>query len=280
MWWNHNLGNVRERHLGNMDGHLRRLMAGLKARPRRVGGRCGACQYFDICGGNTRVRAWQVSSDPWAEDPGCYLADGGLGIDMDGHRTCIRKEIPEDATGLFHRLVFPFLLIAFFPCSGPGGSGTRQLYTQHCASCHGTDRLGLMGPALLPENLARLKRAGSRGDPRQPASRADARVSRHSQAGRDPATGRLDHDPGHPRPKWGEGGSGPRVSCILRPARSRTSRSFRRSVNLFVVVEGGDHHVTILMATGWSRSSFSFPVCLASARTVTPDGRYVLLRLA
>ena len=34
-----------------------------------------------------------------------------------------------------------------------------RLYTEHCAACHGADRLGAMGPALLPENLARLRRA-------------------------------------------------------------------------------------------------------------------------
>ena len=31
------------------------------------------------------------------------------------------------------------------------------LYQQLCAECHGTDRLGGIGPALLPENFARLK---------------------------------------------------------------------------------------------------------------------------
>ncbi len=81
MWWNHNLGNVRERPFSEiwMDTSDT-IMAGLKAHPRKVGGRCGACQYFDICGGNTRVRAWQVSGDPWAEDPGCYLEDEEIGV--------------------------------------------------------------------------------------------------------------------------------------------------------------------------------------------------------
>jgi len=32
------------------------------------------------------------------------------------------------------------------------------LFQTHCASCHGADRLGRIGPALLPENLGRLKR--------------------------------------------------------------------------------------------------------------------------
>ena len=34
----------------------------------------------------------------------------------------------------------------------------EQLYQQHCASCHGNDRLGSIGPALLPENLKRLRK--------------------------------------------------------------------------------------------------------------------------
>ena len=33
-----------------------------------------------------------------------------------------------------------------------GDETTDQLYQTHCASCHGADRLGGMGPALLPEN--------------------------------------------------------------------------------------------------------------------------------
>ena len=39
------------------------------------------------------------------------------------------------------------------------GTSTGALYQQHCASCHGAQRLGGMGPALLPESLARLRKA-------------------------------------------------------------------------------------------------------------------------
>ena len=35
------------------------------------------------------------------------------------------------------------------------------LYAEHCAACHGADRLGGMGPALLPGNLERLKRTAA-----------------------------------------------------------------------------------------------------------------------
>ena len=76
MWWHHTLGNVRERPFGEIWSDVSDpLLAGLKARPRTVGGRCGSCAHFAICGGNTRVRAQQLTGDPWAEDPGCYLTD-------------------------------------------------------------------------------------------------------------------------------------------------------------------------------------------------------------
>ena len=81
MWWNYNLGNVLERPFSAIWADTTDpIMAGLKAQPRKVGGRCGECEHFDICGGNTRVRAWQVSGDPWAEDPACYLDDEEIGI--------------------------------------------------------------------------------------------------------------------------------------------------------------------------------------------------------
>jgi hypothetical protein len=55
-------------------------MAGLKAKPRQVSGRCAQCTQFDICGGNTRVRAQQLTGDAWSEDPGCYLQDEEIGV--------------------------------------------------------------------------------------------------------------------------------------------------------------------------------------------------------
>ena len=71
MWWHHDLGSVRERPFSAIWSDTSDpLMAGLKRQPRPVDGRCGACAHLAICGGNTRVRAEQVTGDPWAEDPG------------------------------------------------------------------------------------------------------------------------------------------------------------------------------------------------------------------
>jgi heme d1 biosynthesis radical SAM protein NirJ len=81
MWWHYTLGNVRERPFSQIWNDLSDpIMAGLKQRPRGISGRCGMCAFFNICGGNTRVRALRITGDPWAEDPGCYLSDSEIGL--------------------------------------------------------------------------------------------------------------------------------------------------------------------------------------------------------
>ncbi len=81
-WWNYTLGNVRERPFSDIwQDRSDPLMDGLKQSPRPLRGRCGVCRHRDICGGNTRIRAFQLTGDPWWEDPACYLDDEELGID-------------------------------------------------------------------------------------------------------------------------------------------------------------------------------------------------------
>jgi Fe-coproporphyrin III synthase len=86
-WWDYHLGNVRERPFSDIwPDTSDPLMAGFKQQPRPVKGRCGECNYLDICGGNTRVRAWSLTGDPWAEDPACYLDDEEIGASGDHER--------------------------------------------------------------------------------------------------------------------------------------------------------------------------------------------------
>ena len=49
-------------------------------------GRCGAGADQSVCGGNTRIRALQISGDPWQEDPACYLSNAEIGIGEDAER--------------------------------------------------------------------------------------------------------------------------------------------------------------------------------------------------
>jgi heme d1 biosynthesis radical SAM protein NirJ len=76
MWWHERLGNVRERAFSQIWADTSNpLMAGLKAFPRSLSGRCGGCRWLEICNGNSRVRAEKAGGDRWGEDPGCTLTD-------------------------------------------------------------------------------------------------------------------------------------------------------------------------------------------------------------
>ena len=68
-----------------MDEIEAAVLAGLKQHPRKLEGRCGACRYLDICNGSSRVRAEQVTGNPWAEDPACYLDDEEIGVSADDY---------------------------------------------------------------------------------------------------------------------------------------------------------------------------------------------------
>jgi len=91
MWWHHSLGNVRDRPFSAIWSDVSEpLMRGLKTRPRPVEGRCAGCAHLDICGGNTRVRAQQVTGNAWAEDPGCYLGDEEIGVAAGAERVALK----------------------------------------------------------------------------------------------------------------------------------------------------------------------------------------------
>ena len=80
MWWHVSLGNVKERPFSEIwADRSNPLLAGLRARPRAVTGRCGACAWLEVCNGSSRVRPFRAGGDVWAEDPGCYLSDAEIG---------------------------------------------------------------------------------------------------------------------------------------------------------------------------------------------------------
>jgi len=64
------LGDVREESLVEVyrDHPLLR-----RIRATEFAGRCGTCEFRDLCGGS-RARAFAASGDPLGDDPGCVLA--------------------------------------------------------------------------------------------------------------------------------------------------------------------------------------------------------------
>ena len=66
------LGDVRDRPLREIyrdDPLLRSIRAA------RFTGRCGGCEYADLCGGS-RARAYAATGDPLGEDPACPYRPG------------------------------------------------------------------------------------------------------------------------------------------------------------------------------------------------------------
>ncbi len=80
-WRHYTFGNVRQRPFSEIWTDTRDpLMAKLKEKKKYVQGRCAACRWLDLCGGNLRVRAEAVTGNIWAPDPACYLSDEEIGI--------------------------------------------------------------------------------------------------------------------------------------------------------------------------------------------------------
>jgi mono/diheme cytochrome c family protein/DNA-binding beta-propeller fold protein YncE len=150
----------------------------------------------------------------------------------------------------FARLRVAVLFCAAWAVSASAAApqGADALYQVHCASCHGPDRLGGQGPALLPQNLHRLR----------PKAAAET-IADGRPATQMPAFGQV-LDPGQIQslvdyvftepavaPEWGLAQI--RASRITHPAPDRLSDTplFKADIdNLFVVVELGDHHATLL----------------------------------
>ncbi|MGB8400059.1 cytochrome D1 domain-containing protein [Bradyrhizobium sp.] len=152
-----------------------------------------------------------------------------------------------------------------------------KLFADNCAACHGADRLGGQGPALLPENLGRLM------GPRAAAVIADGRTATQM-----PGFGaKLDKDeiaalaayistPLPQVPSWGSAEiAASRIIHASAPPLDRP-RFDADPLNLFVVVEAGDHHATILDGDRFEPlARFPTRFALHGGPKFTPDGRFV-----
>lgn len=155
------------------------------------------------------------------------------------------------------------------------------LYQQYCAVCHGPGRLGMTGPALLPESLVRLRKpqaiqAITTGRAAtQMAGFAD-RLSAEDIA----ALANYIYTPVSPAPTLSEADiKASRVVSFAPdslPAKPADIFKGVDMMNLFIVVETGDHHVTVLDGDKLE-PIFRFPsrYGLHGGPKFTPDGRYV-----
>jgi mono/diheme cytochrome c family protein/DNA-binding beta-propeller fold protein YncE len=152
------------------------------------------------------------------------------------------------------------------------------LYREHCAACHGAQRLGAMGPALLPESLERLRPAealkviGAGRAATQMAGFAD-RLDPAEIA----ALARWIYTPVTPAPVWAEADIRASRTAAADAAQWPAKPQWKADpLNLFVVVEGGDHHVSLVDGDRFEViHRFASRFALHGGPKFSPDGRYV-----
>jgi len=171
--------------------------------------------------------------------------------------------------------------LAALPWLAAGAAAAQDagaLYQQHCAACHGADRLGGTGPALLPENLQRLREAEAfkvvtqgRVATQMPA------FGEQLSAPKIDALVKLIYTPPAQPPVWGTAEIETSRTIVTRAEELPASPVYAADpLNLFVVVEGGDHHVSILDGDKFETlARFPSRFALHGGPKFTPDGRFV-----
>ena len=179
------------------------------------------------------------------------------------------------AAGLAQAQPASAIAAATAPTTAPAPA---RLYEQHCAACHGPARTGLMGPALLPESLARLRRpeaitviAKGRAATQMPA------FNDKLSAGEIEALAQWIYTPVVPAPTWSE--------ADIRASRVETAGARELPakpkwqadpMNLFVVVEAGDNHVSLVDGDRFERiHRFASRYALHGGPKFSADGRFV-----
>ena len=152
------------------------------------------------------------------------------------------------------------------------------LYQQHCAACHGTQRTGGMGPALLPESLERLRRPEAlkvivEGRPATQMPGFAATLSSTEIA----ALAGWIYQPVVPAPSWSDADIRASRTAPL-PEKPLADKPVWQAdpMNVFLVVEGGDHHVSVLDGDRFEViHRFASRYALHGGPKFSPDGRYV-----
>ncbi len=154
----------------------------------------------------------------------------------------------------------------------------EQTWQQHCASCHGEQRLGGMGPALLPKVMARLDKeqaleviSNGRAATQMPGFKKQLSVAQ-----REALVDYIFTPPTH-APSWDA--KQIRASHTLpHPYGSLPDKPVFEAdmMNLFVVVEMTDHAATLLDGDKLEPiHRFHTRRALHGGPKYSPDGRYV-----
>jgi len=154
----------------------------------------------------------------------------------------------------------------------------KSLYQAHCQSCHGTERLGAMGPALLPENLARFRKNkaikvinNGRAATQMPAFKntlTKAEITSLASYIYTPSKASL---------SWTIADiNASKVQHFEQSKLPNKAQFDADLMNLFIVVELGDHSATLLNGDTFERlDRFKTRFALHGGPKYSPDGRFV-----
>lgn len=179
---------------------------------------------------------------------------------------------------LFLGAVLTFSATAAADDGAPATFAPEAFYQAQCAACHGPARLGGVGPTLLPENLSRLKQGEAvdtilKG---RTATQMPPFAATLSRPQAETLAAWLYAAPGT-APRWGLHEIRASRVVYTDPATLSAKPIFKADRwNLFVVVEAGDHHVTILDGDTFTPiTRFPSRYALHGGPKFSPDGRFV-----
>ncbi len=176
-------------------------------------------------------------------------------------------------------MIRPIVFFSLLVLAGMAQADPAQDYASHCAACHGSDRLGGLGPALIPQTLKRMRgpdlqeviaqgRAATQmpgfGDVLSAASLAALAAYLETP---------LDVVPG-----WNAAQI--EATRWLDPAYQPADAPVFRAdpLNITLVVETADHHVSVLDGDRFDvLDRFETPFAVHGGPKFTPDGRYVFI---
>ncbi len=161
----------------------------------------------------------------------------------------------------------------------PVHAGPAEDYAQYCAACHGANRLGGQGPAVIPQSLGRMRGphvaqviANGRAATQMPA------FGKVLDKARIKALAEYLRQPLERIPPWGAAEI--MASRWINPTYIPADKPVFTAdpMNITLVVEKGDHHVSVLDGDSFRvLDRFATPFAVHGGIKYTPDGRYAFV---
>ena len=169
------------------------------------------------------------------------------------------------------------LIAALLGLGAKARSEPATIYAGQCASCHGETRLGGTGPALIPETLGRMKADAIADTIRNGRVQTQMPAFAETLSPEDiEALAAYVKSPLGFAPQWSEADIA--ASRIDNPDYRPANKPLFAAdpMNLFIVVETGDHHATLLDGDRFEPiARFPTRFALHGGPKYSPDGRFV-----